>query len=151
MIKAIALSLIITSTVSTAMAADYAREKRWAEQTVPDLFVGEAIYLEAQQHKFLSLYTKAKTSTSAVIVVHGLGVHPDWGLMNPLRTGLAEAGPPVIPRYLSKCRYWLPTPSLRSISRAFPKPMPVSWPQSPTSNSKATKSWRWYHTAWARA
>jgi predicted alpha/beta-hydrolase family hydrolase len=27
-----------------------------------------------------------------VAIVHGMGVHPDWGLINPLRSGLAEQG-----------------------------------------------------------
>ena len=27
-----------------------------------------------------------------MIVVHGVGVHPDWGLIGGMRTGLADAG-----------------------------------------------------------
>ncbi len=31
-------------------------------------------------------------AAGGVVVVHGLGVHPDWGLIGGLRTGLADAG-----------------------------------------------------------
>ena len=92
MTRWIVLLLLTLIAHSSAMASDYAREKRWAEQTVPDIFVGEAVYLEAQRHKFLTLYTKAENAKSAVIVVHGLGVHPNWRLIGELRRGLADKG-----------------------------------------------------------
>jgi hypothetical protein len=72
-------------------APDYAREKRWADEITPGLVVGEAVYIRQKSgHKFLALYTEAKPALAAVIVVHGLGVHPDWGLIGALRSGLAD-------------------------------------------------------------
>ena len=70
---------------------DYAREKRWAEEITPTLVVGDAVYLAQKSgHKFLTIYTDAKPARAAVIVVHGLGVHPDWALIGALRSGLAD-------------------------------------------------------------
>jgi pimeloyl-ACP methyl ester carboxylesterase len=73
--------------------SDYAREKRWADQIVPMLVTGEAVWLEAPRtEKFLGIYTEAKNAKGAIILAHGLGVHPDWGVIGELRTRLAEAG-----------------------------------------------------------
>jgi dienelactone hydrolase len=72
---------------------DYAREKRWADEIAPGLVVGDAVYLtQASGHKFLALYTQAAKPRGAVIIVHGLGVHPDWALIGTLRRELAEQG-----------------------------------------------------------
>lgn len=74
-------------------AADYAREKKWADEVAPGIVVGDPLYLgPVEGHKFLVLYTEAAKPKGAVIVVHGLGVHPDWNLIGVLRSGLAEQG-----------------------------------------------------------
>jgi len=77
-------------------AADYAREGRLAQEVAPAIVVGDAVYLTtARQPRVLAIFTEAtapRIANAAVIVVHGLGLHPDWGLINGLRTGLAEAG-----------------------------------------------------------
>ena len=76
-----------------ALAADYEREKRWADEITPSLIVGDAVYLQTSNgHKFLNLYTEAAKAKAAVIVVHGIGIHPDWGVIGMLRTRLAEQG-----------------------------------------------------------
>lgn len=73
--------------------ADYAREKKWADEVVPGIVVGDAVYLELKQgHKFLTLLTEAKDAKVALVVVHGMGIHPDWGMVGTLRTELAEKG-----------------------------------------------------------
>jgi pimeloyl-ACP methyl ester carboxylesterase len=55
--------------------------------------VGDAVYLAQKSgHKFLALYTEAKDARAAVIVVHGLGVHPDWALIGALRSQLPDHG-----------------------------------------------------------
>lgn len=74
-------------------AADYAREQRWAAEIVPSILVGDAVYLSTpSQPRVLALYTGVTKPKGGVIVVHGLGVHPDWGLIGGVRTGLADAG-----------------------------------------------------------
>jgi len=73
--------------------SDYAREKRWAEQVVPTLVTGEAVWLEAPRtEKFLGIYTEARPAKGAIILAHGLGVHPDFGVIGELRARLAESG-----------------------------------------------------------
>jgi len=78
---------------SFAATPDYAREKRWADEVTPTLVVGDAIYLAQKSgHKFLALHTEAKNARAAVIVVHGLGIHPDWALIGALRSNLPDHG-----------------------------------------------------------
>jgi len=73
--------------------SDYAREKRWADEIVPALVSGEPIWLEAPRtEKFLGIYTEGKNAKSAIILAHGLGLHPDYGLIGELRRRLADAG-----------------------------------------------------------
>lgn len=79
---------------ASAETADYAREKKWADEVVPSLVVGDPVYLQTPRghHKFLTLFTPAKDPNKAAIVVHGMGIHPDWGMVGTLRTELAERG-----------------------------------------------------------
>src|SRR5262249_24927688 len=65
-----------------AVDSDYAREKRWADEIVPSLVVGEAVWLQGKRpQKFLGLYAEAKNPKGAIIFAHGLGVNPDYGLI----------------------------------------------------------------------
>jgi pimeloyl-ACP methyl ester carboxylesterase len=97
-VRILLLLLLLASTIAHAQrdgdtAPDYAREKRWADEITPGLVVGDAIYLEQKTgHKFLAIYTQAPNARAAVIVVHGMGVHPDWALIGALRSGLADNG-----------------------------------------------------------
>jgi hypothetical protein len=77
-----------------AFAADYAREERWAQEVVPALVVGDAVYLATgTRAKVLALLTQPPGAPKGgVVVVHGLGVHPDWGLNGGVRALLADAG-----------------------------------------------------------
>ena len=86
------LLLLLAATLAQAQP-DYAREQRWAEEITPGLVVGDAVYLTQKSgHKFLAVYTGTAKPRAAVIVVHGLGVHPDWALIGALRSGLADQG-----------------------------------------------------------
>lgn len=85
------LTLLLTSFL--AQASDYAREQKWADEILPSLMVGEPVYLEQKDaHKFLTLLTEAPKAKAALILVHGIGVQPDWGLVGVLRSQLAEHG-----------------------------------------------------------
>ncbi|MBT9568000.1 MAG: DUF3530 family protein [Thiobacillus sp.] len=79
---------------ATAVVPDYGREKKWADEIVPGLVVGDPVYLETDRrnHKFLALFTPVADATTAAIVVHGMGIHPDWGMVGTLRTALADRG-----------------------------------------------------------
>lgn len=78
-----------------AVVADTAREARWANEVVPQLVVGDAVWLATAHHpRVLAIYTEppVQPARGAVIVVHGLGVNPDWNLIGVLRTSLADQG-----------------------------------------------------------
>ncbi|NOQ79992.1 MAG: DUF3530 family protein [Gammaproteobacteria bacterium] len=83
--------------LSSVYASDLNREKRMADEIVDAILDGEAVFLKANDHEFLSIYTEADESAEAVrgtaIILHGRGFHPDWqDAINPLRVGLAESG-----------------------------------------------------------
>src|SRR5207247_2735322 len=79
--------------IAQQQPSDYAREKRWADEILPSIVSGEPVWLEAPRtEKFLGIYTEAKNAKGAIILAHGLGVHPDYGLIGELRTRLADAG-----------------------------------------------------------
>jgi Protein of unknown function (DUF3530) len=89
----LAASALAAWPCASALAQDLAREKRWAEETLAGLIVGEALSLEQKSgHRFLALYTAATQPRGAVIVAHGRGWSPDHGLYGTLRTQLALAG-----------------------------------------------------------
>lgn len=84
---------VFSLTTFAESVADYAREKKWADEVVPGLVVGDPVYLQTPRghHKFLTLFTPADPD-KAVIVVHGMGIHPDWGMVGTLRSELADRG-----------------------------------------------------------
>jgi alpha/beta superfamily hydrolase len=76
-----------------AIAQDYAREKRWADEVVPSLVVGDAVWLETSAgRRFLAIHAPAAKAKGAVVIVHGIGVHPDHGVIGVLRTKLTDLG-----------------------------------------------------------
>ena len=91
--RMIAVMLLCLVPTLASANADYVREKKWADEIVPGIVVGDPVYLELKQgHKFLTLLTEAKDSKMGLIVVHGMGIHPDWGMVGILRTQLADLG-----------------------------------------------------------
>jgi alpha/beta superfamily hydrolase len=76
-----------------ASGQDYEREQRWADQILPGLMIGDAVWLAQKEgHKFLGLYTQAKNARGAVILAHGRGWSPDYELYGMLRTKIADQG-----------------------------------------------------------
>lgn len=89
---AAALLFLLSSPAAQAQA-DYTREQRWAEEITPTILVGDPVQLALPSgRKFLAIYTPSTKARAGVVVIHGLGVHPDWGLINPLRSELSEQG-----------------------------------------------------------
>lgn len=89
------LALLLACAASAAQAqsrSDAAREKRWADQVLPSLVVGDAVHLQTADGRFLALYTKAEPARGAVILAHGPGLHPDHGITGELRVHLADRG-----------------------------------------------------------
>ncbi len=86
------IPLLLLSLAAFA-APDYAREQRWADETTPAIVVGDPVYLTQKSgHKFLGIYTEAANAKMGVVVVHGIGVHPDWGMIGTLRQRLPDLG-----------------------------------------------------------
>jgi len=91
------LAGIVLSVLAAAplFASDFAKEKRWADDIVGSLVEGEPVWLNADGHKFLGIYTQssAKKIKGAAIILHGIGVHPNWStVIYPARVRLAEDG-----------------------------------------------------------
>jgi len=86
-------ALLIAFASFAVCAQDYAREKRWADQVVPDIVVGDAVRVRLPAgREFLGIHTEAPKARAAVLLVHGVGVHPDHGVIGILRTALADLG-----------------------------------------------------------
>ena len=86
-------SISALTTAQRALAQDFEREKRWSDEIVPALVVGDAVWLNGPgERKFLGLYAESQNAPAAVLLVHGVGVHPDFGVIGALRASLADAG-----------------------------------------------------------
>ena len=69
--KAVCAAALCTPLLALAQSqqSDYAREKRWADEVVPSIVVGEALWLEAPRtEKFLGIYAEAKNAKGAIIL-----------------------------------------------------------------------------------
>ena len=95
-VAAVVLAACIAGASALAAAAtpDYAREARWASEVVPQIVAGDAVWLNvAGGPRVLAIFTEPSGAPKgAVVVVHGVGVHPDWNLIGDLRTKLADRG-----------------------------------------------------------
>jgi hypothetical protein len=95
---ALALALagvsMLAAVPSFAVSPDYVREQRLAEQVAPSVMVGDPVWLDAPDRaRVMALYTPAQgVPIGAAVVVHGLGVQPDFGVIGELRGALAERG-----------------------------------------------------------
>ena len=85
--------LVAALGMKSAHAQDFEREQRWADEIVPTVVVGDAVRIPAASGRsFLALYTVAKGTKPAIVLVHGVGVHPDFGVIGILRIRLADLG-----------------------------------------------------------
>lgn len=83
--------LVLAAAAFTARAQDYDREARWKAEVLGNLVVGEAVELALPNGRtFLGLYTPGEKT--GIVLVHGIGVHPDHGLIGILRVALADRG-----------------------------------------------------------
>ena len=67
---------------------DLEREKLIADKLTEELRAGEAIWLGESNAKFLGLFTETflQQRNDAVLLLHGMGAHPDWPyVISPLR------------------------------------------------------------------
>jgi pimeloyl-ACP methyl ester carboxylesterase len=94
--RALLLALIAAAAIVAAPAAqsqDLQREARWRAEIAPAVLVGEPVDLDGRAgHKFLGLYSPGAADKPAIVLVHGSGMHPDFGIVGRLRMDLADAG-----------------------------------------------------------
>ncbi len=91
---AVLLATLVTTAV-WATNSDVGKEQRWAEQVIDGLLDGDEVWLsDSDGHRFFGIYTEGDGDAGhAVILVHGIGVHPNWpDVIYPLREGLLERG-----------------------------------------------------------
>jgi predicted alpha/beta-hydrolase family hydrolase len=88
------LTLLLALASAPAFAqADYVREQRWADEITPSILVGDPVQLATPDgRKFLGIYAPNSKAQAGVVLVHGLGMHPDWGPVHLLRSQLSEQG-----------------------------------------------------------
>ncbi len=87
------LGLALGATPAQATKSDVAKERRWAEQVIDGLLDGDEIWLsDPGGHEFLGILTEGDTDSGrAVILAHGIGVHPNWpDVIYPLREAFLE-------------------------------------------------------------
>lgn len=86
--------ILIPLLFASVHASDVAKEQRWADQVVDSILDGEAVWLQADGHEFLSIYTEAEEESSkGIIVVHGTGIHPNWDqVVKPVRVEMTTHG-----------------------------------------------------------
>ena len=87
--------LLISGLSLAASKSDLAKEKRWEEQIVPSLLVGEAVKLKTGEVEFLGIYAEntAEKTLGGALVIHGIGAHPAWpDIIDPVRMTLPEHG-----------------------------------------------------------
>lgn len=90
---ALPLGMLLALVSLSASAQDYAREARWKSEVLGNLVVGDAVEVKQPGGRaFLGLYTAGEPAKPAVLIVHGIGVHPDHGVIGILRGALADMG-----------------------------------------------------------
>lgn len=98
-------TLLALLAACAAHAQDYEREKRWAAEVTPTLVVGDAVQIKAASGRaFLGIYTEGKPTSPAaagaarpaLVLVHGVGVNPDFGMIGMLRARMADLGYPTL-------------------------------------------------------
>ncbi len=105
---------LLLSLPAAATKSDVDKEQRWADQVIDGLLDGDEVWLaDSGGHEFLGVYTEGDGGGKAVILVHGIGVHPNWpDVIYPLRAGLLEQGTttlsiqmPILPNEAEESEY----------------------------------------------
>lgn len=85
--------LMICAALCAQAQTDTAREARWRAEVEPNIVVGDAQTLKTNEgREFFAIFTEGKQKDVGFVLVHGVGVHPDFGFIGRLRILLADAG-----------------------------------------------------------
>jgi pimeloyl-ACP methyl ester carboxylesterase len=91
--KEIVMTLVLAAVAFAAAGQDYERERRWEKEVLSFLMVGDAVRIASPRGPaFLGLHAEGEPGKPAVVLVHGLGVHPDHGIIGQLRAALSDMG-----------------------------------------------------------
>lgn len=93
----VGLVFAVVACVAGAHSQDFEREARWRAEVLAGLVVGEAVDVPGPGGRpFLGLLTEPeggeRAATTLLVLVHGIGVHPDHGIIGKLRMDLADKG-----------------------------------------------------------
>lgn len=93
----LAAILAAVGSIAGAHAQDFEREARWRAEVVPGLVIGAAVDIPGPGGRpFLGVLTEPasddRKATTLLVIVHGIGVHPDHGVVGKLRMDLADKG-----------------------------------------------------------
>ncbi len=89
------VSLLLLLPAANLPASDFDKEQRWSDQIVDSILDGEPVWLMADGHQFLSIFTPADNDSreNGLIVMHGIGVHPNWDqVIRPLPLSVQSGG-----------------------------------------------------------
>jgi len=89
------LLLLLLLQAVNLLASDFDKEQRWSDQIIDSILDGEPVWLMADGHRFLSIFTRADNDSrdNALIVMHGTGVHPNWDqVIRPIRVEMTTRG-----------------------------------------------------------
>ncbi len=85
--------VVLVWTTFTFAQTDVAREARWRAEIEPNIVVGDAQTLKTREgREFFAIFTEGKQKDVAFVLVHGVGVNPDFGFIGRLRVLLADEG-----------------------------------------------------------
>jgi alpha/beta superfamily hydrolase len=87
------MAFLLCAAGAHAAAQDYAREERWKAEVLGNLVVGDAVEIRAPSGRaFLGLHASGARDKPALLLIHGIGVHPDHGVIGSLRVALNDLG-----------------------------------------------------------
>ena len=91
------LAVLLSALAADAMPQDFEREARWRAEVVPSIVVGEAADIPGPGGRpFLGLLAEPsgveRATTTLLVIAHGVGVHPDHGVIGKLRMDLVDKG-----------------------------------------------------------
>jgi pimeloyl-ACP methyl ester carboxylesterase len=87
------LGALFFASMNAFAQTDAAREARWRAEVEPNIVVGDPQTLKTSAgREFFAIFTEGKQKDVAFVLVHGVGVHPDFGFIGRLRVLLADEG-----------------------------------------------------------
>jgi hypothetical protein len=88
-----ALFVCAAFTSNAFAQTDGPREARLRAEVEPSIVVGDSVTLNTDEGRgFFAIHTEGKDKRIAFVLAHGVGVHPDHGLIGRLRVLLNDAG-----------------------------------------------------------